>query len=553
MANTLLSLKKKNFVDKLDELLKSKGIKYKSIDEVEVFSSLIHDETYDYFLSNAINTIYRFIVLFKENSNVSINALRHEDSKLSRNGNARALTFYNVIEPIYNAYQKYLLDNNAIDFSDMIVESTRIVQSTGYSTPIRYILVDEFQDISFARMKLLQMIQQKTGAKLFCVGDDWQSIYRFTGSDIGCMINFSRIFTGSKISKIEKTYRYSQELISISESFVLKNPNQIVKGMISDKHEINPVRIIYYFKEKVKALNRAIDSIIEDYGTDKEIMLLLRNNSDISFLKDAEGWIVRKNGAGEIVSIKSKLYPNTKIQFSTVHRSKGAESDNIIIVNTDNAPNGFPNKILDEPLLERFLTCADNYLFSEERRLFYVAMTRTKHRVYILSMKGERESTFVREIAEVRNVQKEEIKEDNRPNANVSKNSCNRWNNGVIEQLKFDEEILGEKTLTEETAQRTSKKRVLQEKVEYHQLAWSFDEKEDKREYIVCMVSFSGSSRLYAYLTEDLSIEEGSKVIVNVSDDNVSKTVEVKKVLSCTRENAPFPIEKMKHVLGKIS
>ena len=77
--------------------------------------------------------------------------------------------------------------------------------------------------------------------------------------------------------------------------------------------------------------------------------------------------------------------PNTPISFLTVHKAKGLEADNVVLLNFRNSTLGFPNKISDDPLLELVLTAAEDFDYAEERRLFYVALTRTKNRVYILT------------------------------------------------------------------------------------------------------------------------------------------------------------------------
>ena len=139
----------------------------------------------------------------------------------------------NLFAPIYDTYEKMLKDQGAIDFSDMINLATDYVNEGKYQHPYKYVIIDEYQDISKAQYRLLQAMRQSVNYKLFCVGDDWQSIYRFAGSDIGYILNFKKHWGASEISTIETTYRFSQRLIEISSDFITNNPNQIFKSINS--------------------------------------------------------------------------------------------------------------------------------------------------------------------------------------------------------------------------------------------------------------------------------------------------------------------------------
>ena len=131
-------------------------------------------------------------------------------------------------------FERYLKENHAVDFQDMINESARIlreVKDMKQKLDFKYIIVDEYQDISKARFTLLDCLRKSRDYELFCVGDDWQSIYRFAGSDIGFIFNFSKYWGATEISKIETTYRFSQKLIEISGGFIMQNPVQIKKSI----------------------------------------------------------------------------------------------------------------------------------------------------------------------------------------------------------------------------------------------------------------------------------------------------------------------------------
>jgi len=302
----------------------------------------------------------------------------------------RTLHFLNIVEKIYLYYQERLSQNRTIDFCDMINNATKIVQDEGIF-PYKYIIIDEYQDIGMDRYKLIKAIIENTSAHLMCVGDDWQSIYRFAGSDANLIMQFSKYWGETQISKIENTYRNSQELINIASRFIMKNPNQIKKMLRSQKSCKNPVCLYYYNKNNFNAvLEMLFDYIVKEYGENANILLLGRMNNDIEPLKT--GAFIIKND-----TVVCKKYEQLKIRFLTVHKSKGLEADNVIILNMKNDKLGFPNKIADDPILQLFLPSEDNFAFAEERRLFYVALTRTRNKTFLL-VPDHNASEFANEI-----------------------------------------------------------------------------------------------------------------------------------------------------------
>ena len=134
--------------------------------------------------------------------------------------------------PIYEAYQKFLAKNRHIDFDDMIGRAIEYVETGRFVPHWRYILVDEFQDISDPRARLVNALKKSADAcSLFCVGDDWQSIYRFTGSDIRFTTAFEAKFGPTKITVLEKTFRFNNSICDIASRFVLENPTQVKKSL----------------------------------------------------------------------------------------------------------------------------------------------------------------------------------------------------------------------------------------------------------------------------------------------------------------------------------
>lgn len=296
----------------------------------------------------------------------------------------RCFIFVKITYQVYLHYQLYLKSHQEYDFDDMIYEAISLVKQKGTSFLYRYIIVDEYQDTSMARYQLIQILKEVMGAKVMVVGDDWQSIYRFTGCNLNVFLKFEDYFGYSKILKIQNTYRNSQQLIDVAGSFVMKNERQLRKKLTSVKQLNRPIQLFYY--EDIQHFFQLLDLVRKD-----EVFILGRNNHDIDFLKHHSFFQVVGN------SIIYSKRPNMKITFLTVHRSKGLECEEVILINLTNRMMGFPNKIADDPVLQ-FVNCVHEfYPYEEERRLFYVALTRTKSYVYLFVPK-KNPSIFVEEL-----------------------------------------------------------------------------------------------------------------------------------------------------------
>ncbi len=289
---------------------------------------------------------------------------------------------------LYLMYQNYLKENNEIDFDDMIINATKIVDKLGIKNNYKYVIIDEYQDTSIVRFNLIKSILEKTKAKFMVVGDDFQSIYRFTGCELSLFVNFAHFFDYTKIMKIENTYRNSQELINIAGKFVMKNKSQMNKNLRSNKHLDYPIEIIYYNNIHQTFYDLILRMI---HISNNSIMILGRNNNDVNLILNDK---FKLQEEGRIIFEENK---NIKLYFLTVHKSKGLEEDNVIIINLENKLLGFPNQIIDEKVLRLVSNDFEKYPYSEERRLFYVALTRTKNKVYLLVPK-KAPSIFVQEL-----------------------------------------------------------------------------------------------------------------------------------------------------------
>ena len=254
---------------------------------------------------------------------------------------------------IKNFYESELKSNNSYDFDDLIINATNILDKF---YKYKFIIVDEFQDTSIIRFNLVNKLREINNAILFVVGDDYQSIYHFSGCDINLFLDFPKLIPNSRVLYLKNTYRNSQELINIAASFIMKNKRQLKKDLISNKHVDKPIEFIYYInpKKAFKKLYKKVKSINDN------ILVLGRNNFDIKNFSDDE------------------------VNYLTVHSSKGLEAENVILINMVDGVYGFPNKIVNNKLLEGMHPSDKTCAYAEERRLFYVALTRTKNKVYIM-------------------------------------------------------------------------------------------------------------------------------------------------------------------------
>ena len=398
-------------IDHLREQLEEAGFELQPRSNKEVMEKLVTSEENRY-IRKLVTLIYRFITNFKTNGYTAdeFNRMYHSTQ------NVRTRLFLNICYDCYLEYEKYLKENQAVDFQDMINESARIlreVKEMKQKLQFRYIIVDEYQDISRQRFDLISALHEVTDAKIIAVGDDWQSIYAFSGSDITLFTNFEEKMGYAKLLKIVRTYRNSQEVIDIAGNFIQKNKSQIEKDLISPKHIEDPV-IIYTYDSTRKdrdgdnrsgvnyaiahAVEIALEQIIqynkaEGKPSNSTILLLGRFGFD--------GDLLEKSGLFEYISrgnkIRSVKYPKLDITFMTVHSSKGLGYDNVIVINGRNETYGFPSKIENDPVLSLVIKEDLSIEYAEERRLFYVAMTRTKNRVFFIAPK-QNPSEFLLEI-----------------------------------------------------------------------------------------------------------------------------------------------------------
>lgn len=344
--------------------------------------------------------IQSFITLMKANE-VSIDYLLDRLNPQNANKLSPREQFYsdrnrailgNIIKPFCQEYEKALHYRGEIDFTDCIIQATGYCNN-GQWRQYDYILVDEFQDISIDRYKFLQALRSKSPlTKLFCVGDDWQSIFRFAGSDMSLVYEFEKHFGYTEHCKIETTYRFHQPLIDKSSAFILKNKDQKEK-MVRPPYNDTQTTYLNFVKcdgDDNKGTLREVERIVAGIPNNCSILLLGRYNYDARSV----GYSGQINFNNNQLNVRIH---GRNIPFLSVHSAKGLEADVVILVNCNQGAYGFPALIEDDPILDFVLSKSESFPFAEERRLFYVAMTRAKKQMYILYDK-QRPSPFIGEF-----------------------------------------------------------------------------------------------------------------------------------------------------------
>ena len=324
-----------------------------------------------YIEKNVLNLIEAFINLMKSND-------ANIDSILEQHPSARTnFILTQLIKPVYVEYCKRLAAANEIDFTDAILQATKICEAV----PVRhydYILVDEFQDISIDRYRFLLALRKgDEQSRLFCVGDDWQSIYRFSGSDMSLFAQYEDFFGATDRCNIESTHRFGQPLVKESSNFIKRNPIQVQKDVRPMPEATTELSFYKYRSDKDNDQYNVVRRILTTIPKNEKIYLLGRYTYDAEILNIADN-VTYDDKRGRI----TVLIDGREIPFLTIHSSKGLEADHVILLNCNEGK--FPSNISDDPVLTYVLSKADEYPDAEERRVFYVGITRAKKHTYVV-------------------------------------------------------------------------------------------------------------------------------------------------------------------------
>ncbi|HIE0523709.1 TPA: UvrD-helicase domain-containing protein [Stenotrophomonas maltophilia] len=305
--------------------------------------------------------------------------------------------FLDIAVPMMAAWDEALAAEDGIDFEDMLNLAAGHLESGRVESPYDLVMADEFQDASRARARLCRALVQDKGRFFFAVGDDWQSINRFAGADVSVMTGFRKWFGHGQVLKLEQTFRCPQALCDVSSAFVSKNPGQIAKRVHSATPAHGPVLQAFQVDSKDK-LADAIDQFVVKLAEGvRDGTIPPGRNGKVSVYV-----LGRYNADRQYVPMRQSRFNRwVDVSFLTIHRSKGSEADYVILPEMISAPRrrSFPNTRTDDPVLALAMPEGDTFPLGEERRLFYVALTRARRTVAMFTARGQR-SMFLRELVE---------------------------------------------------------------------------------------------------------------------------------------------------------
>ncbi len=300
----------------------------------------------------------------------------------------RVRVFYELAVPLIEQYSKYCTDKSFLDFDDLIILSIKLLKDHPevreiYREKYKFVMVDEFQDVNGLQVKLLDLLL-KPETQLFCVGDDWQSIYGFRGSNVEYIVNFEQHYPNSEVHKLDVNYRSNQTIVGASNEVIKRNKRQIAKDVKAHKQTPSKIEI---FRAKrldgdgVEFLVNKVQALYDKgYGKDDILVLYRRSKMFDPYFK----------------ALKAS---NLFVSYKTIHASKGLEAKAVFILGLAQGSGGFPDVWLDDSIFRVVKDVKFDILLEEERRLFYVAITRAKDELFLLTELGN-ESTFVEEIPE---------------------------------------------------------------------------------------------------------------------------------------------------------
>ena len=464
-------------ISNLKKKLKVHGVEFSPIPPDRIFDLLEKKGRVDPF----VGLIATFLGRYKAEGYTIDKVLEREVEAADQ---PRTAAFLKVFEMIFQKYEGRLEQSGEIDFNDMISRATGHVESGRYASPYGYILVDEFQDIAPGRARLLKaLLNNRPDTQLFAVGDDWQAIYRFAGSDISIMREFAKHFGASERTDLTKVFRCPQRISSIAAKFVLQNPDQLQKCVSSTQRIKGPCVTIGLPARAGRDVQgdagrsgsgaagsgvhgeagqggsgaaghdvhggagsddsgAAGHDLHDQAGRDgsgaaghdlhgqagrggsaaaghgvhgkagpdgsvvegQDILdeAVQRIEADAAGYSEKSSVMIlgrfKHSKPDRFAEIKSN-HPELKFTYMTAHRSKGQEADYVIVVGLNNETHGFPSQVAGDPILELVQAEPEKFPRAEERRLFYVAMTRAKRRVFLLA-EGEIASPFINELYE---------------------------------------------------------------------------------------------------------------------------------------------------------
>ena len=364
--------------------------------------------------SEVVKLVMTFMTHVKSNSLTESDIRSRLDGEWSHLKSGRTDLFLDIFWKVFSAWNQRLLAAEAIDFEDMLIQAADLVEKGIHTPNYDLILVDEFQDSSAARARLIKSLLRLKGKYVLAVGDDWQSINRFAGADVSIMGKFHDYFGEGPTLLLSRTFRYSQLIADISTEFITKNPEQLEKQVVAGRDgKDNPVVLIRAEGEQ-QGVREALSRISQDVDARGVSSVSVFVLGRYGFNRD---WLPLEH------------FQNLRVIYRTIHASKGLEADYVVLVNLERGTHGFPSEIEDDPILNLAMSEPEVFEHAEERRLLYVALTRAKRQVFLVTRQG-RESIFAVEFMTDSLIEVDTL--DGDPSGITSVQTCPKCTKGVM-------------------------------------------------------------------------------------------------------------------------
>ncbi|QQR39000.1 UvrD-helicase domain-containing protein [Devosia rhizoryzae] len=355
------------------------------------------------FRATSGQAVVRLIQTFQKHvkNNGLTMAQLHTNIESSPGDASRLELFLSIYERMAEVWDKKLREGNYIDFEDMLTQAAEHIEQGRYTSPFTVVLADEFQDSSRARVRMLKALTNRPGrrAHLCVVGDDWQGINRFAGSDIAVMTEFEKLFGNATSLTLGTTFRCPPRITTVSSNFIQRNPAQIRKQVRTTSTATGtPIRI-FGFKD--------VDGMPEHIGTEMAQL----HQAAVAGAKKTKVLILGRYRSDEPYMLSTwqrRFGDRLDISYKTVHGSKGLEAEHVFLVNMIGGNRGFPSQLEDDPVLQIAMPAPDPFPVAEERRLFYVALTRASRDIRIYTTL-DKPSSFVNELQKMDKIPVEAI------------------------------------------------------------------------------------------------------------------------------------------------
>lgn len=362
-------------LDRLDAKLREQGIVPRPFSAATALAALNTAGRIDSF----VDVAGTFLSLYKS-SGLTVEALTE---KVAATGNPRrGEVFLALFQDVLKAYEAHIHRDGDIDYEDLTAMAAGYVQSGRYRSRFRYALIDDFQDTTRAQANLILALRKQAAGdlKLFAAADDWQSIGRSSGSDISLTTGIAETFGYTRQTALDTTFRFHNKIADFGSRFVLANPAQLQKIQSTPMMSDIPGVWIWFGRSGQNPLMDVLDDI-NQINAGASVFILARHQNSLP---------------GDLDDIRAR-FRRMKIQAMTIRAAKGMEAEYVIILGLDRGRYGFPSETGEDPVLSLVLPEGEAFRYAEERRQFYVALTRATKRVHLIA-DSAKPSPFIMEV-----------------------------------------------------------------------------------------------------------------------------------------------------------